>query len=270
MNIFKALLSWSILLITVSSCYVKKEGCLDIYATNFDAQADVSCCCQYPKLALNYTHVLGNKIYNSVDTVTNDLGQSFKITSFTYYLSGFVLKDKNGNAYTTTDTFHIPTLNNEVIVKNDIAIVRPGAVSLTLGSFLQKADVTDIQFQFGPPAEVDDALIDQIPSTRSLSRQPDTMYTLTPVKGYASIKIKYTTDITANATEKTIYIYDKIHLDFNNIVFPLKVASNACIAILNDYQYWFHNVDVKQDNESLVKTKIIDNIKNSILIKECD
>lgn len=259
-----------LLFILFSSCYEKKEGCLDIYATNFDAQADISCCCQYPKLELNYVHVLGTNNFSATDTVTNDLGQSFKITSFSYYLSGFVLKDKDGNSFTTSDTFHIPVPNDEIIVKNDIAIVRPGTVSLTLGSFLQKSEVTDIQFQFGPPSAVDNALIDQIPNSRSLSRQPDTMYTLTPVKGYASIKITYTTDIGSSANEKTIYIYDKIPLDFNNIVFPLKVASNACIAILNDYQYWFHNVDVKLDDESLVKPKIIDNIKNSILIKACD
>ncbi|HMG15715.1 MAG TPA: MbnP family protein [Saprospiraceae bacterium] len=268
MNNIKILISLGLVFLLISSCYEKKEGCLDIYATNFDAQADKSCCCQYPKLALSFNHVLGANIYNETDTVTNDLGQAFKITSFTYYLSGFVLKDKDGNSFTTSDTFHIPTVSSEIIVKNDIAIVRPGAVSLILGSFSQKDDITDIQFQFGPPAEVEEALIDLIPSSRSLSRQPDTMYT--PFKGYASIKIKYTTDITSDALEKTIYIYDKIPLDFNNIVYPLKIASNSCITILNDYKYWFHNVDVKLDDEALVKVKIIDNIKHSILIKQCD
>lgn len=268
MYIQKAFLSLLFLFVLLSSCYEKKSGCLDIYSTNFDAGADISCCCQYPKLALNFTNLNGANIYSGTDTISNDLGQSFKITALTYYLSEFVLKDINGNTYTTTDTFHIPVTNSELIVKNDIAIVRPGTVSITLGSFSQKSDVTNIKFQFGPPIEVNDALIDNILNTRPLSRQADTMYTITPVKGYASIKIKYTTDITTDAQEKTLYIYDKIPLDLN-VDFPVVVASNTCISIVNDFKYWFHNINVKLDDPSLVSSKILANIKKSTFILQC-
>lgn len=268
MYIQKALLIVMFLSLLLSSCYEKKSGCLDIYSTNFDAGADINCCCEFPKLALNFTNLNGANIYNTIDTISNDLGQNFKITALTYYLSEFSLKDANGNAYSTTDTFHVPVTNSEVIVKNDIAIVRPGTVSITLGSFSQKSDVTNVKFQFGPPIEVNDALIDNILSTRPLSRQADTMYTIAPVKGYASIKIKYTSDITSDSQEKTLYIYDKIPVELS-VDFPVIVASNTCISIVNDFKYWFHDVDVKLDAPAVVSSKIISNIKKSTFILQC-
>ena len=43
---------------TLFSCAEKQEGCLDVYATNFEFEADKVCedCCTYPVFELEVSH----------------------------------------------------------------------------------------------------------------------------------------------------------------------------------------------------------------------
>lgn len=251
----------------LSNCYEKKDGCLDIYATNFNAEADNNCCCQYPKIELNFSHQLNGKAYNATDTVQNDSGQLFKITSFSYYLSDIVFTDAKGNKYSTTDTFHIPVLNDYIVIKNDVALIRPGTTSVTLGSFKQLDVLKSITLKVGTPDGVDGALIDQIPDDRTLSRQADTLFF--EGSGYASMKIKYSTNLETGIPEKTVYVYQRVPLIFSADL-PTKIGSNTCLSVAVNYAWWFHDVNVFTDDESTVATKIIQNLQKSFNIQSCN
>ncbi len=100
-------------LLSLSSCYTNKEGCLDVVAANFDATADVDCkvpCCQYPKLIIEFEHKFNTEDFSLDKAWKNNINQSFKIVNQKFYISNIGLIKNN---------IAIPFIENfDLILKN--------------------------------------------------------------------------------------------------------------------------------------------------------
>lgn len=254
---------WIAMMLLIS-CYQQKEGCLDIHATNFDASADVNCCCDYPRLQLNFIHKTNTKLYNSDDTLSNDLGQAYKINSFSIYMSGFSFKTANGKIISTTDTIRIPSKTDSIVLNKDIALVRPITNNILLGRLIQTDDFTEIDFNIGVPQAANQADISRIPESSNLSTQPDSMFT--PNLGY--ISIRYTiSDLAGNLKE--LRIYDVIPLQFN-LLLTNKIAENTCLQLEIDHSYLMHDIDILNDSNILIENKIKQNFSKACTLKSCN
>lgn len=246
------------------SCYQQKEACLDIHATNFDASADVNCCCDYPRLQLNFIHKTNTILFNSDDTLTNDLGQSYKINSFSFYLSGFSFKTSNGTIITTSDTIRIPSKTDSIVLNKDITLVRPLTSNVLLGRLIQTNDFNEINFNIGVPQAANQADISRISESSNLSTQPDSMFT--PSLGYVSIRYSIS-DLNGNIKE--VRVYDMIPLHFN-LLLPNKLAKNTCLQLEIDHSYLMHEIDILNDSNKSIENKIKQNFSNACTLKSCN
>lgn len=261
------ILALLLLSMIVGGCYQAKDGCLDIYATNFDVTADNNCCCNYPVLQLEFTHKLGTRDYNSVDTITNDIGQSFKINAFSLYLSGIEFTGTSGNKFSTSDTIHLPGEKNTIVLAKDIALVRANTSNVNLGSLIQREDYLKVVFNVGVPEEADGVSFSKIPSSSNLSIQPDSLFDES--LGYVSLKYVFSDGVSLDSKERSIRVFEKIPLSFDFLL-AQKSAFNTCMILEIDHERLFHDVDVKIDGDHTIKSKIVANLQSAITLKSCE
>lgn len=250
----------------LTCCYQPKEGCLDIYATNFDVTADNNCCCKYPVIQIGFTHKINDQAFNSSDTIVNDLGQSFKINDFSFYFSNFRFTGNTSADLSTQDTLHLPGDNTTIILKNDLLLVRSATSSLTTGRLIQKEDFSKVKLKVGVPDEANAVSFSSVPSSSILSRQPDSLFT--PDVGYLSFRYSFTNGVGQGSSERIIRVFEDVDLSFD-IIIPLKLAFNLCMDMVIDHKQVFHNIDVINDSDEVVKNKLIQNLSNAIVLKAC-
>ncbi len=132
----------------ISGCYSRKEGCLDIYAANYDVSSDDQCanCCQYPALKLNFLRLFGDSTYFQGDTLINQYGQKYIILGFKYYMSHFRLFQA-GNPITVREA--IQNSINGSIIPDDIKIALDGDPNLNIGTIRAFGKFDSLQFTLG-------------------------------------------------------------------------------------------------------------------------
>lgn len=253
--------------ILLSSCYQPREGCLDINATNFDATADENCCCLYPALQLKFQQFAGGEVFKLKDTLSNDFGQQFTISSVSCYFSGFEFTGVSGNVITVKDTIQLPAISDSIVLKKDVSLVRANTSNVVLGRLIQEESIDKVSFQIGVPDEANAAIISKIPSSSELSVQIDSLYDA--LNGYVSLRYVFTTGIESGSTERFIRIFDNLPLNFD-FQLPIKRAFNTCLTIVIDHAFVLHNVDVKNDSDEMVKAKILQNLPSALVLIQCD
>ncbi len=250
----------------LEGCYQPKEGCLDIYATNFDATADNNCCCQYPLIQVQFVHMSGQNLFNPSDTLMNDTGQAFKINDFSIYFSNFEFTGTSGNLFSTLDTFHLPAENDTIILRKDLLLARANTSNSTSGKLIQKEDFVKVSFNAGVPNEANSVSFSRIPSSSILSRQPDSLFTENI--GYVSFKYSFTNGIGQGNSERVIRIYEDVPLSFDLFI-PEKNAFNTCFEMIINHLDIFYNIDIENDTDEMVKAKLIQNFSKGITLKSC-
>jgi hypothetical protein len=146
------------LCIFFSACYQPESGCLDINAVNFDASADKSCCCTYPRLLLTinqvYDPVKDSLIYHDNEAYSNDFGP-FILKTVVFYLSEVSLR-QNGITYHPTDTLSFKIFGpstrdtlSKFFVNDFMLVRRTDSGSKNLGTFRQNGAFDNISFRVG-------------------------------------------------------------------------------------------------------------------------
>jgi len=143
-NIFYTL----ILSFLFSSCFQRKEGCLDTIASNFDVEALDPCedCCTYPNLIFRFQHMYGDSMLRSIDTLTNDIGQKFNVVEVRYYISDVTLWQDNDSLRVTAS---ISNNNNSLRLRDDIKLARSNNNDLVIGSFKSFGEYQKVTFRLG-------------------------------------------------------------------------------------------------------------------------
>jgi len=143
-----------IIIISVMSCYTRKEACLDVLAANYDVSADDACqdCCIFPKLKLEITHQVKDSIYEVADIYTNDLNQAFRILDVRYYVHGFELFNKDTGKKMILET--IKNQDSTLIIPDDIKIYRSVDASIEIGSIKDSGTYDSLTFYLGLKDEI--------------------------------------------------------------------------------------------------------------------
>ncbi len=243
----KNILTWWVLILSISACFERKEGCLDTLAANFDVEALDPCeaCCSYPNLIFRFQHMYGDSTLRAVDTFTNDLGQLFNVVEVRYYLSDVTL-------WQNSDSLRvIPTITNNtntLRINDDIKIARSNSVDLPMGSFISFGEYQKVTFRMGVDnAVLQDSFIN-LPTQHPLTSRNKMVNAMgNPVQ----MSIRYTlinpdtlrnvwVETLSNNTSKSI-LQNVLNRKGENIIFDLKA----------NYEPLFKTIDLSQNAENV-------------------
>ncbi|MBK7637729.1 MAG: hypothetical protein IPJ13_28155 [Saprospiraceae bacterium] len=159
-----------LLTLLLSGCYSRKEACLDNLAANFDVTADDPCidgCCTYPRLTIDMTIKAGDSLFRSEDTLTNNLGQKFRIIDLRCYFSEFTLFQNKGNKVKNIE--FLTSADNISTINDDIVLWKWVEAGFKSGTYKNYGTFDSLTFYLGLNPTVKSTTYSNIPSTHGLS-----------------------------------------------------------------------------------------------------
>lgn len=128
------------------SCYSDREGCKDAAAVNFDAKADVNCCCKYPELNLLFSYHYDTLGYRQNQLVHDVNDEPYMLSGFQLGLHAVLLLDSEGESHAFPDTFLYNS--QEVVVSKTIAIANTNS-NFMAGEINNEIDYNYLTFRTG-------------------------------------------------------------------------------------------------------------------------
>lgn len=259
------LLSAFLLSIMASACLEKEEGCRDVAATNFAADAEVDCedCCSYPSITFEIDHAVGDTSLKYGDTIFFD-DKIIKILETSFYINGISLTAADQTIRITDEITLTDRSGNTTLTTDDIEIISRDIPSFSydLGSFRGDGTFSELNFQIGldliqaatNPSSVPDA--HPLAPANALFDLPDSTYVFTRlrlVNVHNDDTLQYSTNTPVNINLPYTVTIDRSF----DLTIPLKV----------DYLNWIEGINFADD--SLVTTQIIvSNLSNAFSIRE--
>lgn len=142
-----------LLALTPSACTDKIEGCLDVDARNFRADADRNCCCEWPEAFLQVSHKMGDDIHEPGLEYTNLSGQSYRLLNAGLLCADFIIHFEDGQEspiILKNITLTLPD-NQTLEVPNDVVVITRSTATLKIGEFIGNGRATHLSFQVGLP-----------------------------------------------------------------------------------------------------------------------
>ncbi len=257
-----------------SNCYQAKEGCLDIAATNFDVEADESCCleetccCIFPTLSLSISHKLTTDDVENFplsSPITLDSTHFFIVENMRFYLTDVKLVNAT-TAIGVTDTIDLPLYDiendiiNTVTLEDNFTLVKRDNFNYSIGEFRAPNTYTSLQFNIGIAGDANHAVADSIISTHPLSVNGTDSLQIDPVQGYIFNQIELYKD-TISATPLSTYSITElvpIELAFTS---PLVIENgfNVTLNLRINYLDWFKGINFAVDSDDEIKSKLTEN-----------
>lgn len=158
------------LLVILTSCFDRKEGCLDTLASNYDVSAFDACedCCTFPNLVFRFNHRAGDSLLRTQDTLINDLGQLYNILEVRFYVSEVELF-QNGSALRVKNA--LTNSSDSLLLPDDIKIARSNIRDLTIGEFVSFGNFEKVSFRLGVEESILRDSFVNLPSTHPLTER---------------------------------------------------------------------------------------------------
>jgi len=253
------------LLVIPSACLEKEDGCRDVAATNFAANAEVDCedCCNYPNIFFEIDHAVEDTSLKYGDSIIFE-DKWINILETSFYINGLsltgadqtigitdeiTLTDRNGNSNLTIDDIKI--------ISRDIA-----SFSYDIGSFRGSGNYETLSFQQGLTTIQEATNPASVPSTHPLAPSnglfelPDSAYVFTRLK-LVNLDIGDTLEYNINAPININLTYAVTIERGFDLTIPLKV----------DYLKWIEGINFA-DNPDITQQIIATNLPNAISIRE--
>jgi len=263
-----------VLLIGLSSCKEKVEGCMDVTAANWNASADKSCddCCTFPSLIVRIDHMYGDTslLYDSLYTDAAD--KPFFIAGIRYYLSGFNLDD-GIESLGVNDSLDVELItlsgNEEETLEDNFALVSRSITSKTIGTF-ENSDITtdSLFFVFGLNQAANQVDPASVSSPHPLAIDSDTMY-VNEDEHYIFAKLSIVPDTMSMDT--VVYtITGNNNLREIRLLWErdLERGVNITVPLVADYQKWFAGINFVTDSDDSIKEQIVNNLTEAFTIQE--
>lgn len=170
----------------LASCFEPKQGCLDLAAVNFDANADkdceeAGCACVYPKLQVTVDQRYDSLPYRRDSAYVGLNGKAFRLHDVVFYLSDFqVFKD--ALPFVVSDTLGLrafSTFGNDTlrpVFRNDFQLVRLETQTYAVGDFRESGIFSEVQIRFGLDSDANRVIAPLAPANHPLSTQTDSLW----------------------------------------------------------------------------------------------
>jgi hypothetical protein len=265
--------AWLLLPLLIASCYQPKEGCLDITATNYNALADVSCCCVYPTLRLSIQHRMDTSIWQRDSAYQTLDGQWFRLRDAAFYLSDFAFL-QGGTAYRVTDvqTFRVFGDNTgdtaRIDLTDDMTLIRRSSVDVPIGTLRASGTFDRFTFRAGLYDEANRVVPTLAPANHPLRLQPEVLWA-GPQDGYHALYLVLNRDTLPGAAPDTFRIRSADIPDATvptDGTFFLETGFNAVIRLRVNYTRLFLGVDLSNPDISAVQRGIAANFPFAIAV----
>lgn len=266
-----------VLLFSLSACYERVDGCLDIYAANYEANADDPCaaedeCCNYPELKLSLSHLFGELPYDN-DSVFyfNGTSDSLRFVEIIYYLSGAALSGPDGRLEITNEVEveFDPDGESQTIRDDYVLVEYLKGTQYTWGNFATAGTYDSLHLFLGIPDLLATADPTSLPDNHELSIQSDTMWRTG--QGYALMRLQLVSQ--ANNQDTLTYTLPALGNGLS-LSFPLDTSINfgttTSIPMQVDYQKWLAGIDFVANgaDTALVLAEIVKNLPNAISLAQ--
>ena len=265
------LLLW---LFALTACTDKREGCLDIEATNFDASADKNCCCTYPKLIFKVAPLFGTATWKPDTAYEYSAGKWFRLKQIVYYLSDFQLI-KNGEVFTLSDTSTFSVWGSagdttSKILTNDFLLIRRTAETYPAGTFRTAGDFESVRFRVGIPPAAQEVIPDLAPGNHPLRLQPEGLW-MGRDTGFAAMKLIFTRDTATTTVPDTLWIgrpdFDHLTVQGDGL-FRHQSGYDFVLKLSADYRELFQGVDLSGGDITSWKSQIVSNLPDALRVSQ--
>lgn len=268
---------------SLTACYEKKEGCLDLKASNFDIGADEGCadCCTYPKLKITFENKwqYPDTLFPfKTDTFFYDaLNQPFRIERIRFYWSNFNLELTDGTQIGITDLVNLKVADGTDTISLQeqdhflLADVNSATDKLTLGSIVPTGSVSQVNTTFGIPRPANSAFVSTFNASHPLAPKIGNM-NYGPELGYVFAKIELYRDTIASDTIPTV-----VNIYGDNALRNLNLALTSPTTLLEgfapelvvqtDFAQWFNGVNIRTSDTTSLQSQIVNNIASSFTLK---
>lgn len=179
-----------------NGCGKPISGCLDIRAVNFKADADETCCCEFPVFTLRVNHLVNGNVHHPDTVYYNDLGHPYRMLQANIILSDFSLHFKDGPAAKIIDTFLLArTDNSQQYIRADQVLITREAAVLKVGSFIRDGVLDSVTCRIGLNDDLSDLKPSDFPVTHPLHSNRDSLYSET--EGRASFNVEWLQSVTS-------------------------------------------------------------------------
>lgn len=253
------------LLVIPSACLEKEDGCRDVSATNFAADAEIDCedCCTFPNITLEIEHAVGDTLLRYGDTVEFD-NKSINFLETSFYINGISLNGTDQNLIISDEITLTDRAGNSNLITDDIEIISRDIsnFSYDIGTFRGEGTYEELSFQAGltsiqaatNPASVTST--HPLSSSNGLFELPDSSYVFTRLR-LVNLANGDTLQYNINTSVNINLPYAVTVERSFDLTIPLKV----------DYLKWIEGINFADDPE--VTTQIIvSNLSNALSIRE--
>ena len=258
----------------MTACIEREEGCLDVAAVNFAADADLPCpdsCCTYPSLRLELQHrihtaerpdTLIRFFYDSTYAVLPDTTVKFTFDSIRFFLSDFEMIREDGSTASVTDRLELTDATGETIsLIDDLFIAERNSFGVqTLGDFRTEGRFTGVRFLLGIEEALRTADAASLPTDHPLVDQNNEFNTTTD--GYTALSLRLRQPpATDNTTALRIVTATPIELSFETIF--IEPGFDVKLTLAVDYLDWFEGVLVNDATDAELRDHIRNAFSNS-------
>lgn len=250
-------------LVSMLSCYTRKEACLDVLSSNYDVSADDACtdCCTFPKLKIEIIHQVKDSIYNVDSIYTNDLNQAFRILDVRFYLSSFELYIRLTGKNVILEK--IKNQDSTIVIPNDMKIFRLVDGSIEIGSIKDYGDYDSLTFYLGLKDEILTNDFINLPSTHVLLAN-NRLKNATGDYAHFTVRIEAVDSLIGVRNFQVTGLGISEPYTINKPTTTTK--GNAPIfKIKADYDALFRNIDIK-DSTSVIENALKLNIKKVLMV----
>lgn len=261
------------LLLFFAGCYEPVKGCLDLTATNFDANADEDCCCKYPELQLSISQSYGGQAYKEGDIYKDVDGGLFKLNSVTFYLSGFEVL-QTGRSYSVADTIGLWTQPAGTsapvrrLFTDDFLLVRRTSVTNALGVFRHEGTFDGLRMRLGLADSVLSVLPARAPSGHPLATQSDSIWR--SPQGFVFMQIVVHRDTFSTTAPDTLSFFSKdlpdCIIEGKGLSVSKELGKNVIFTLTADYAQLLKNISWTTGDKTAWKRQILSNIKGSFSV----
>ncbi len=261
-------------LLNLQACYEPVSDCLDIYASDFNANADKACeddCCTYPSLNLTINHKVGEQNL-SYDSIFYDIGSgdSVRFVKIVFYLSEIEVVNDDSSFQIREKVAVQRTTGETLLLTDDFALVNlSNGRSYKLGTYRSIGVYDRVLFRLGLRETINEVNPLSLADNHDLSIQADSMWR--EADAYALAQVSLVTQ--ANNSDTLTYFVPNLN---NSILMggfsalDIGFGENSNITLNVDYLKWLEGIDfvANGDNPDLVVTEIIKGLPESISVSQ--
>lgn len=249
----------SLLVLVISGCNTRIEGCLQANAENFDLNAEKPCdgCCTFPSMGLLLSQKWNERNFANTDTLYDIHGVSYKISDLRYFLTAWSWVDGEDVTY-TVDSVNAECGSEVLSYTPDILMIDTRQFTYTLGTIRQSPVMDSLFFTLGlvedfscldpDAADTPESLTESSPLWNPETQQLET------------IRLVLQRDITAEQLD-TIYISGRLTGRIKNYL-DLAPGIDGQMKLTVDYGQWFSDADVQ--NLASFSQSILNHFQGSI------